>query len=122
LDARADFVKIALRGGSAVAEYFASSPLIPIDAAVLNDLIEEPALFAPAAHFAFGFDSHGASGSVQGSRNEIKIMKQYSSDEKRDPRGRTHAPYTMPNPVRNADPRLPKRMPRMARYRRFEPV
>src|ERR1051325_4685133 len=58
LNARADFLKIILHARPAVAEYFTRSSLIPIDAAALNHLIEEPALLAPAAHFAFGFDSH----------------------------------------------------------------
>ena len=52
--------QIFLDAGAAVADDFPGAALIPVDAAGLNHLIQDPALFAPAFHFPFGFDAHGS--------------------------------------------------------------
>ncbi len=61
LNAPADFLEIRLYARSAIADDFPRAALIPVDAASLNDLVQDPALLAPAANFTFGFDSHGLS-------------------------------------------------------------
>src|SRR5215207_9830088 len=57
-DAAAELGQILLNPGTTVADNFSGPPLIPIDAAGLNDLVQYPALLAPAFHFPFGFDAH----------------------------------------------------------------
>ena len=56
-----DFLKIALHARAAVAENLSSAALIPVDPACLDDLIQNPSLFAPAFHFSFCFHSHSHS-------------------------------------------------------------
>src|SRR5205823_10736427 len=59
LNSPANFLEISLHARPAVAENFAGAALIPVDAAGLDHLIKEPTLFAPAAYFSLGLQSHG---------------------------------------------------------------
>src|SRR5688500_4201927 len=60
LDSSANFLKIALNPRAAVTQNLTCPSLIPVDSPRLDDLIQYPALVAPAFHFSFCFDSHAA--------------------------------------------------------------
>src|SRR5687767_1733350 len=68
LNAAANFLQIGLHARAAIADDFTCPALVPIDAAGLNHLVQDPALFAPAANLTLGFDSHLASGRFKSSR------------------------------------------------------
>src|ERR1043165_9915534 len=59
LDPARYLLKITLHARSAIAENFSGASLIPIYAAGLDYLIQNPPLFPPAFHFPLCFDSHG---------------------------------------------------------------
>src|ERR1051326_8523292 len=61
LHAPADLAQVRFDPGAAVAQNLAGAPLVPIEPACLDDLVEQPALLAPALHLTFGFDSHDGS-------------------------------------------------------------
>ena len=54
----ANLLHVPLHTGTAVAQDLPGPPLVPVQSTGLNDLIQQPPLVTPAAHFAFSFDSH----------------------------------------------------------------
>ena len=70
---RLNLLEILFTAWAAIANNFSCSALVPIYPTGLDHLIQDPALFAPAFHFAFGFDPHTAPFKVQGSKFKVKF-------------------------------------------------
>ena len=76
-DAATDFRQIWFDAGAAITNNLPGPALVPVNSLGLNDLIQDPALFAPTFHFAFGFESHGplrGCSKVQGSKVQGRSM------------------------------------------------
>src|SRR5713226_540055 len=54
----ADLAQICFHTRAAIAQNLSGSSLVPIQTSSLDHLIQEPSLFTPAAHFAFGLNAH----------------------------------------------------------------
>ena len=58
LHSAANLLHVPLHTGTAVAQDLPGPPLVPVQSTGLNDLIQQPPLVTPSAHFALSFNSH----------------------------------------------------------------